>query len=87
MAADEQRLDRIDRDLQDLKNNINKELQELKLKLNTQEVTCLRIEADIKKLVTVDRFSPVAYIAYGLAAGILTSALGAVLSLVFIRGG
>jgi len=39
----------------------------------------------IEKLVTIDRFSPVAYIAYGLAGGVLTTALGAVLSLVFIK--
>lgn len=45
----------------------------------------MRLERVIEKLVTMDRFRPVAYIAYGLAGGVLTSFLGAITALVFIR--
>lgn len=39
----------------------------------------------IEKLVTIERFNPVQYIAYGLAGGVMTTVLGAILSLVLTR--
>lgn len=43
------------------------------------------IDAAISELVTKDRFAPVAYIAYGLAGGVLTTFIGAVSALVFLK--
>lgn len=39
----------------------------------------------IATLVTKERFTPVAYIAYGLAGGVLTTFLGAVIAQVIVR--
>ena len=66
-------------------NEIYGELRALELKVTKIESACQRVEDDIKRLVTIERFNPVAYIAYGLAGGVLTTALGALMSLVFIR--
>lgn len=43
------------------------------------------IDKSINDLVTKDRFAPVAYIAYGLAGGVLTTFIGAVTAMVFIK--
>jgi tetrahydromethanopterin S-methyltransferase subunit F len=48
--------------------------------VSSMKATVEAIQDQIAKLVTRDRFDPVAYIAYGLAAGVLTSALGALMS-------
>jgi hypothetical protein len=75
--------------------NINTEIRELEKKILLVENTLLIkvsnlatsieiMQKDINKLVTIERFTPVAYIAYGLAGGVLTTALGAVLSKVFL---
>lgn len=39
----------------------------------------------IATLVTKERFTPVAYIAYGLAGGVLTTFLGAVIAQVIVK--
>jgi hypothetical protein len=39
----------------------------------------------VATLVTKERFTPVAYIAYGLAGGVLTTFLGAVIAQVIIQ--
>ena len=70
------------------KNNddIYSEIRQLEIKITRIESSFSRFEDDIKRLVTLERFNPVAYIAYGLAGGVLTTALGAILSTVFIKG-
>ena len=70
------------------KNNdeIYSELRRIEIKVTKIESACSRFEDDIKRLVTIERFNPVAYICYGLAGGVLTTALGAILSTVFIKG-
>ena len=70
------------------KNNdeIYSELRRIEIKVTKIESECTRFADDIKRLVTLERFNPVAYIAYGLAGGVLTTALGAVLSTVFLKG-
>ena len=53
--------------------------------VSSMKATVESIQRELAKLVTRERFDPVAYIAYGLAAGVLTTALGAVMSKVFIE--
>ena len=57
---------------------------QINIKVSSMKATVEAIEKEIAKLVTRDRFDPVAYIAYGLAAGVLTTALGALMSKVLI---
>ena len=57
---------------------------QINIKVSSMKSTVEAIEKEIAKLVTRDRFDPVAYIAYGLAAGVLTTALGALMSKVLI---
>lgn len=61
------------------------EIKKMEIELAKMDVILKTLQKDVKTLVTIDRFNPVAYIAYGLAAGVLTTALGAVLSLVLIK--
>ena len=57
---------------------------QIQTEVSSMKATVESIQAQITKLVTRDRFDPVAYIAYGLAAGVLTTALGAMMSKVLI---
>lgn len=57
---------------------------QIKSEVSSMKGTVEAIQNEIAKLVTRDRFDPVAYIAYGLAAGVLTTALGALMSKVLI---
>lgn len=43
------------------------------------------IANSLDQLVSKDRFAPVAYIAYGLAGGVLMTFLGAVIGLVLVK--
>jgi len=43
------------------------------------------IAISLDQLVSKDRFAPVAYIAYGLAGGVLMTFLGAVIGLVLVK--
>jgi hypothetical protein len=57
---------------------------QIQTEVSSMKATVEAIQNEIAKLVTRDRFDPVAYIAYGLAAGVLTTALGAMMSKVLI---
>lgn len=57
---------------------------QIQTEVSSMKTTVESIRNEITKLVTRDRFDPVAYIAYGLAAGVLTTALGAMMSKVLI---
>lgn len=59
--------------------------QTVLIKISAMEVILNGLSVTIQQLVRKETFQPVAYIAYGLAAGILTSALGAIMGMVFIR--
>lgn len=74
--------------LRDLKVDV----KELSTKVSALENKDILLESAINnlvtaidKLVSIERFTPVQYIAYGLAGGVLMSALGGVMALVFIK--
>lgn len=69
-----------DRELRDLERKILKIEGDVYIKVVNLESSVNTLKEEIKKLVSIERFNPVAYIAYGLAAGVLTTALGAILS-------
>jgi hypothetical protein len=73
-----------EREIRDLERKILSVENLVLVKVTSLEGSIKTMETEITKLVTIERFNPVSYIAYGLAAGVLTTALGAVLSKAFI---
>ena len=73
------------KEIRDLERKILNVEQMVLVKVSNLETSVHQLTEQIKSLVTRDRFDPVAYIAYGLAAGVMTTALGAVLSKTFIQ--
>jgi len=73
-----------EREIRDLERKILSVENLVLVKVTGLEASIRTMESEITKLVTIERFNPVSYIAYGLAAGVLTTALGAVLSKAFI---
>lgn len=73
-----------DNEIRDLERQILQIEGRVLVKIAGLETSIDQIKHVLDSLVTVERFNPVAYIAYGLAAGVLTTALGAILSKVFI---
>lgn len=59
--------------------------QSVLVKVSALEVSIAGLNNTVQQLVRKETFQPVAYIAYGLAAGVLTSALGAIMGMVFIQ--
>lgn len=78
---EKQALRDLDRDVKKL----SEEVQSMKIKTVIIENSVESLIKAVEKLVSIDRFTPVQYIAYGLAGGVLTSALGAIMSMVFIK--
>lgn len=72
------------KELHDLEMKVFSIEQRIMIDINTLKGAIQELNREIVKLVSIERFNPVAYIAYGLAGGVLTTALGAVLSKVFI---
>ena len=59
--------------------------QTVLIKVSALEIATNNMHATIQQLVRKEQFQPVAWISYGLAAGVLSTALGAVISQVFIK--
>ena len=59
--------------------------QTVLLKVSALEIAVTSLNSTVQQLVRKETFQPVAYIAYGLAAGVMTSALGALMGMVFIK--
>jgi hypothetical protein len=59
--------------------------QTVLIKVSALEIAVTSLNATVQQLVRKETFQPVAYIAYGLAAGVMTSALGAIMGMVFIK--
>ena len=59
--------------------------QTVLIKVSAIETSIASLNAVVQQLVRKETFQPVAYIAYGLAAGVMTSALGALMGMVFIK--
>jgi hypothetical protein len=74
-----------EKEIRELEKKILSVEQTVLLKVTSLEIELSALHETVKTLVTKERFDPVAYIAYGLAAGVLTTALGAVLSKIFIE--
>lgn len=59
--------------------------QTVLIKVSAIETSITSLNAIIQQLVRKETFQPVAYIAYGLAAGVMTSALTAVMAMIWIQ--
>lgn len=75
----------MDEEIRDLERKILSVESEVLLKLMVVETTIHSIKEQITTYVSKERFEPVAYIAYGLAAGVLTTFLGAVIAQVLTK--
>jgi hypothetical protein len=73
------------REIRELERKILGVEKTIQIEVSSIKINVEAIKYDMQKLVTRERFEPVAYIAYGLAAGVMTTALGAVLSTVFLK--
>jgi hypothetical protein len=72
------------KDLHDLELKVLHIEQNIMVDISKLKGSVEELNKAITRLVSIERFNPVAYIAYGLAGGVLTTALGAILSKVFI---
>ena len=73
------------REIRELERKILGIERTIQIEVSSIKINVEAIKFDMQRLVTREKFEPVAYIAYGLAAGVMTTALGAVLSKVFIQ--
>lgn len=73
------------KEVRDLERKILSVESEVLLRLTAVETTIHSIREQINTYVTKERFEPVAYIAYGLAAGVLTTFLGALIAQVITK--
>jgi hypothetical protein len=78
-------MDEGEKEIRDLERKILNLENLIMIKVTGMESAIETLNREITKLVTIERFNPVSYIAYGLAAGVLTTALGAVLSKAFAQ--
>jgi hypothetical protein len=78
-------MDEGEKEIRDLERKILNLENLIMIKVTGMESAIEMLNREITKLVTIERFNPVSYIAYGLAAGVLTTALGAVLSKAFAQ--
>lgn len=72
-------------EIRDLEKKILSVEQLVLIKVSALEASIANMHETMKSLVTRERFEPVAWVAYGLAAGVLTTALGAVMTKVFVQ--
>jgi len=73
------------KEIRDLERKILNVEQMVLIKVAGLETSVSSLNEAINQLVRKETFQPVAYIAYGLAAGVLTTALGAIMSQVLIK--
>ena len=73
------------KEIRDLERKILSVESEVLRRLTAVETTLSTLREQINSYVTKERFEPVAYIAYGLAAGVLTTFLGALIAQVITK--
>lgn len=85
----ETRLENLERDFQECKQDVGLKMLTLERdsieRLTRLEVGTANISEQIHTFVSQHQFAPVKLIAYGLAAGVMTTVLGAIMAKLFIQ--
>lgn len=81
----EQKIEAMERSMDERQREVENKVTSTAIAVAKMSSKVDHIEKYLEDLVTKDRFAPVAYIAYGLAGGVLTTFIGAVTAMVFIK--
>lgn len=78
------RIDRLEREFSECRENVGNKMLIMERdsieKLTTLQVQAANISAQLQTFVSQHQFAPVKLIAYGLAAGVLATVLGAIMA-------